>query len=295
MDDYSKLQILLLQWLKHHEIRTIDQIRVSSKSLLISYNFDPKNALLKVFYPLVRKGFIEFIGNGKYHIANAVVIYFPKKKIAVGVNLTNYQLDKIRNGFKIIREDEFGIVRFELVNISIKTFKSQFKVLWSEPEIGLVLRNFPKIKDIVDKFERVSNILEGEYFDVIKHCWSKRSNHSCEIFRTSSDSQRFYLRTNNQTQEIPIDNINPDARPLAECYQACCQGYDFLSYNRSTNELRVDNVNIPILIERLLLLASIYQEDGVSVIPGKTTFKNISYSAVKELNRIFGISTKIEI
>jgi len=293
MDDYSKLQILLLQWLKYYEIRTIDQIRVSSKSLLISYDFDPKNALLKVFYPLVRKGFIEFIGNGKYHIANAVVIYFPKKKIAVGVNLTNYQLDKIRNEFKIISEDEFGIVRFELVNI--KTFKSKFEVLWSQPEIGLALRNFPKIKDIVDKFERISSILEGEYFDVIKHYWKKSSNQSCEIFRTSSDSQRIYLRTNNLTLEIPIDKTNPDARPIAECYQAFCQGYDFLSYNRSTNELRVDNINIPILIERLLRIASIYQEDGVCAIHGKTTFKNISYSVVKELNRIFGISTKIEI
>lgn len=295
MQNYTHLQALLLRWFKHHGVCSIEQIRTASTNLLKSFELNANHPLFKVFFPLVRKGFVDFKGDGKYQITSPTIIFYLKEQISVGINLLDEQKEIITNQFKIINIDEFDVICFESKRESIRTFCENNKCEYSEPNISELLLNFPKISRVVEQFERISIISSGEYYDINEHRWKKNKNQIVGVFRLSEDSQKFYLRTEKEDLQIPDFSINPEGRLLAESYQAMAENISFLHYNVETNTLTIKGINIPILIDRILRMASFPLKKGVIEKPGVTIYKNITNSAVKQLNRIFGIKTIIEV
>ncbi len=292
MDNLTTIQSLYLKWHKHHGICSIDQIRVACYNLLKTFDLETQSSLFKIFFPIVRKGLIEFCGDGKFQLSSPCIFFYPKERIAVGVNLYSEQKDKLEDN-ETLRKDEFGIVRFETERERIRAFCDKNELNYSEPNSEEILSNYPKISDVVNCFERVSYYTLDEFYDVKNYRWVRNKNRNNGIGRVAEDAHKFYLRRDGMTLLIPDMRINPDGRPLAESYQAVQDNISFLYYSREARSLKVDRINIPILIDRVLRLASLYNTDGVLENFSETVYSNISLSAIKQLNRIF--ETKINI
>jgi hypothetical protein len=290
---HSQIQALLLQWHKHHGVCSIEQIRTACSNLMKSFNLEADHSLFKVFFPLVRKGFVEFIGNGKYQVSQPIILYYRKGQIAVSINQTKEQKRVIENQFELIDIDDFDVIRFKSAPNKVKLFCKISNCEYSEPNVSKILSNFPKISDVVSKFEPAMISSSGEYYDVLNHRWKKNKNQNAGVFRLSEDSHKFYLRTKQRDFQIPDFSINPEGRPLAESFQAAEENIEFLYYQKSHKILTMQQINIPILVDRVLRMASLISENGVKEKYGKTTYQNIPPSTIRQLNRIFGVKTII--
>ena len=104
MSLHEELQALFLIWFKHHGIRTMPQIRQNVINLCNSYNYE-FNGLYFIFYRLLRKGFIEFIGEDQYQIAPSIIINDQKSGMSTGINLNELQISQIMSISKIFELD----------------------------------------------------------------------------------------------------------------------------------------------------------------------------------------------
>lgn len=287
MKSQSQIQSLFLQWHKHHGICSIEQIRTACANLSKSFDLETDHSLFKIFFPLVRNGFIEFYGNGKYHVSQPVILYYQKEQTAVGVNLLTEQKMLLAD-IEEMREDELGVIRFKISKNHIQDLCMKINCDYSEPNVTEILSNFPKISNVVKKFVTAIISTSGEYYEVLKHRWRKNTNQNLGIFRISEDSHKFYLRTEQGDFQIPDLSMNPDGRPLAECFQTSVENQEFLFYHKATKILTVNQVNIPILVDRVLRMASLLFQDSVKEEYGVTTYQNITLPTIKQLNRILG-------
>ena len=293
MQNQSQIEALLLKWLKHRGKCAIEQIRNACLNLLKSFHEEPKHPLYKVLFPLVRKGYVEFCGNGYYQPTQPSILFYNKNQTGVGINLSDEQNAELEEFIKV-DEDEFGIVRFVASKNEVCNFLEKNNCEYSEPNAPEILNNFPKISDVIQKFEKATITSTSIQFYDLELGWAKNKNQSIGVFRLSEDSLKFYIRTNQSDFQIPDSKINPDGRPLAESYQAIISELDFLIYEKNKKRLTIKTVNIPILIDRILRMASLNKHDGIEEDFRQITYSNISYSTVKQLNRIFGTQIKIE-
>lgn len=288
LDNLIEIQGLFLKWMRHHGVRSIEQIRVACNSLLINFGMESKSSLFKILYPLVRKGLIEFAGEGNYKLTAPIFLYYPNKKIAVAVNLITKQKNILQEDNVEIEEDEFGVLRFYIDSERFACITKRVNCDCLEPNTSELLKNFPRIRDVIfNQFEKAHITSNGEYYNVIKHKWTKDSRSRYGVFRLAEDAQKFYLKTDKDDYLIPYYKKNPEGRPLAETYQAIKEDINFCQYNPQTKVLTICNVNIPILIDRFLRLPSLYLQRGVIESIYKTSYSNISPAMYSQLCRIF--------
>lgn len=292
MDKLTHLQSLLLKWIKHYNTCSHEQIRTTSRSLCISYKVDERYALLKLLYPLLRMGLVEFVGEGTYQIAPPLIITYPQKHIAVGINLTNTQKNNL-SGIPY-EEDLFGTIRFTTTGIDIKATPQILKCRYSQYDPVTPYVHFPTIKEIIISYEKsYPQTGKLQFYNINKHKWDFRQTDT-GICRTTTDSLIHYLKIKNEYFKIPINTENPEGRPLAESYLASFERNNIFNYNKSTQQLTVNNLNLPILIERLLRLHSFYKKEAiVSAGNFQVCYPDIPLTTVKQLNRIFTTNTEI--
>lgn len=289
MDKLIHLQALLLKWLRHYNVRTIEQIRIVCRSLCISNNLDEKNSVLKLLYPLLKMGYVEFIGDGNYQVSQSVIIYYPKATTAVSVNFTDEQKEKVKN--LSFNEDTFGTIRFQIKPKEILQLHPTLNCHYQEFNNDTPFVHFPKVKHIVTTFEECNSAFDNVLF-YNNYKW-ERVTKQIGIFKTSSDSHIFYLKVDKKVFKIPLSTYNPEGWLLAESYQVCSERNDIFFYKRNIKMLTVKDFNLPILVERILRLNSIYQDVVIQEKDFHISFPNISISTIKELNRIFDTKTII--
>jgi len=289
MDKQIQLQALLLKWLKHFNVQTIEQIRVVCRSLCISNNLDEKNSVLKLLFPILKRGYVEFVGDGNFQVSQSVIIYYPKLSIAVGVNFTDEQKEKLKN--LSYNEDIFGIIRFQINSKNILQLYPTLNCNYQEFTTNSTLMHFPKVKDIVNTFEECNSTFDnGLFYNNFK--WEKCQKH-IGIFKASSDSHIFYFKVDKKVFKIPLNTNNPEGWLLAECHQVCSERNDIFIYNRNDKMLTVKKFSLPILVERILRLNSLYQDVIIQEKDFQISFPNTPLSTIKELNRIFDTKTII--
>lgn len=295
MIQYTQYQILLLKWFKHYNKRSLDQIRNACKNLLISFNIDTKNALFKVFYPLVRKGYVDFIGEGVYQISKPIILFYPSKRDSIAINFDDGQKLKLTSRFKNISIDDFDLHHFKSTKIDLIKFCKDINCQYQEVNTLRALSNFPKISHVIANYDRSTLNSNGEYFDLMKHKWKGKKGYNLGLFRHDKASLNVFLRTKRYGDlSISSANFNPEARPLAEVFQAGIEGINYLFYNSNKKELVIKSMNIPILIERILRSAVLYSSDGVIEKSEQLIFNYIPISIVKQLNRILGTKAIIK-
>ena len=289
----EELQALFLKWFKCYEKRNLNQIRLAAKNLLASYEFDKKHSWLNIFYPLVRYGLIEFCGDGTYTLSNPNLLFYPDNK-AVGLNLKSIQIEKLKERFHIHSIDQFGIVRFKGTEKELIDFTNDANINFSKPNTVEYLSNFPKIKkciNAINGFEDTYFSTFEEIFDIRGRKWEKARNESFGLFRNNENALKYYFIENNKTYSIPSYTQNPDARPIVESYIYCKQ--TSFKYDSSTKELNLGNINLPILIERVLRLASLFETTVYTKEYNKHIYSNITTKTVLQLDRIFDTKTEI--
>ena len=280
----EELQALFFKWFKCYESRNLNQIRVATKNLLASYEYETKSSLFKIFYPLVRYGLIEFCGDGTYTLSNPILLFYPDNK-AVGVNLNSGLIEKLKNSFQPYTIDQFGIIRFTATENELVTFSKETDIPLSKPNISEYLSNFPNVKNCINDingFEETYFSNFEEKFDIRGRKWEKARNESFGLFK---NAQKYYFIENGATYSIPSYTQNPDARPIVESYIYCKQAG--FKYNYNTKELNVGNINLPILIERVLRLASLFDTTDYTKEYNNQIYSNITTNTVLQLDRIF--------
>ncbi|MBA4411162.1 MAG: hypothetical protein C0397_17310 [Odoribacter sp.] len=294
MKQQEEIQAIFLKWYKHHGVRSMQQIRQNVTNLCNSYEFDG-NGLYLIFYPLVRKGFIEFIGEDTYQIAPSIIINDQISGMSTGINLNEEQIKQIMCISEIIEIDMFGVIRFKSETNQTQTICKEINCAFTISNINQVLSNFPMIREVVSRFDK--NITldgYGYHYKLSKHKIDENSKiKSIGIFTTEKDSHKYYFFDGTDCYEIPFKEHNPEGWSIAETYQAIKEGIEFLVYNDQTKQLIVQSINIPILIDRILRITSLHFSNGVTTANYKAAYKNISPPIIKQLNRIF--ETKIKI
>lgn len=289
----EELQALFFKWFKCYETRRLNQIRVATKNLLASYEYETKSSLFKIFYPLVRFGLIEFCGDDTYTPSNAILILYPDNK-AVGLNLNSFQIKKFKTSFQPYTIDKFDIIRFTASENELVAISKETDIPLSKTNISEYLSNFPKIKNCINTFngfEKTCFSNHEEKFDIRGRKWEKARNESFGLFRNNENAQKYYFIENNETFSIPSYTQNPDARPIVESYIYCKQ--TSFKYNSNKKELNVGNINLPILIERLLRLASLFDTTVYTKEYNNQIYSNITKNTVLQLDRIFDTKTEI--
>jgi hypothetical protein len=286
-NDFTLLQASLLSWIKHHQIRSINQIREACVNLLARVGLDNRNALFKIFFPLVRMGLVEFSTSGTYYASMPVILFFPKSNTAVAINLYDKQKELFIKSFRNVDEDCFGAIRVSSSKGDIIRFCKESECHFSQPEISNLLGQFPTISQAVLNFDRAMAVpVPVEYYDVINRRWTSAPQEP-GMFRTSKDAQKIFLAIDGLIRVIPDGNTNPEGRPLSECYLGIRHSPNCISYNNETCELDISNITIPILVERLLRLASLDVQYAVKQSSISTTFPSITIGITKEIHRIF--------
>lgn len=294
MNNQEELQAIFLKWVKHHGVSSMAKIEKNVINLCNSYEF-AGNGLYQVFFQLVRKGFIEFIGDNTYQIAPAVIIHDQNCRISAGINLNEEQIKQIMVTFKVIEIDMLGVIRFESETIQTQSICKEIDCVYANSDINPVLVNFPKIREVISGFEKNITLDGfGHHYKLSKHKIDDGSKiKSIGIFTTEKDSHKYYFFDGTDCYEIPFKEYNPEGWCIAETHQAIREDIEFLVYNDQKKQLTVKNINIPILIDRVLRIPSIHLSNGATTANYKTVYKNISPSIIKQLNRIF--ETKIKI
>ncbi len=285
--NFIHLQSSLLTWIKHHQERTINQIQQACVDLLNSVGSDARSPLFKIFFPLVRMGFVEFAKNGKYFVSMPVTLFYPQSSTAVAINLTDKQKELLRGRYQDFDEDCFGVIRVKSFKAGAIAFCGESECSFSQPDVQTLLGHFPTISRTVLNFEHAMVASHRvEYYDTTNHRWSRVSQEP-GLFRISTDAQKLFLTINDSVRIVPDRNINPEGRPLVECYLGMQHSRDCIKYDCQTGELRISKITIPMLIERLLRLASLDVPYAVQQLNFSTTFPSITNGMLKEIQRIF--------
>lgn len=298
MNRLEELQAIFLKWFKHHGTRSMSQISQNVENLCKSYYFDGKG-LYTVFYPLVRRGFIEFIGEDQYQIAPPVIIHHQKSGFSTGVNLNEIQIDQIKSKDNQLTIDPFGVIRFKLEQKQIESFCNELNCSFSVSNASDILGHFPKLGETLMN-ETICGFTKsitidgtGFYLNLKNHKFDgNKRNGTVGIFKTDKDAHKYFYCDGTDSYEIPSDKSNPEGWYIAESIQAVKENFEFLSYNERKEQLLVKGINIPILIDRILRLPSIHIADGVVSESFKTTYTQIKPTVIRQLNRIF--ETKIK-
>ena len=287
------LQVIFFEWFKHHNIRSEAQIRSACNNLLENNELDNIHSLYKLFYPLVRKGLIEFVGKNKYQVSSSVILLNKKFKVAIGVNLSVQQKENLKLSSDL-EEDKFGIVRFNYDLKNIKQFSEKYNCDYKVIYSSKILNKFPKAIDILSTLETASITSTNIQFYYARYrTWKNRDNQINGLFRLSEDSLKKYLRLDGKNYSIPSSTTNPEIRFIAETYQITNELNDSFKYSKMKKELIISYVNLPILIDRLLRMPSIHDINGITEDKKSTTYNHIEFATVKQLQRIFSIKIKL--
>ena len=294
MREFQEIQKLLLDWFRHNGNVNYNQAKVACQNILGSFNYEKKNAIFKVLLPLVRQGFIDFKGEGTYCISPPAIFYYKEMELAVSINMLPEQKKVIAISEEKFEEDAFGVIRFETSQDKAKELANVIGCLYSEPDIRTFLSEFPRIIDVVESFSIDYVDDKFEIYDIENFRWRNSNSKELGLIRRSK-GQKIYIRTEENNFAIPDIHVNPDARPLAESY--CAIKYSsksFFRYYPEQSVLFIEKLNIPILIDRLLVLAGLWDKNGVERDFGFAKYYNINMAIISQLNRIFQIKIPFE-
>jgi len=284
--DINDLQNLLLRWISYkRECKKTDIIK-AYEQILNSYNYKNSHSI-NISSDLMKKGLIEFIGNGKYSVSNSVILFYMESSKAVCINLSDEDKINIRKSFEI-SEDKDLVLRINTDWASISDFSQNNQIYLYEPKVESLLHQIPSISDVISQFSRIPTIIERkEFYNYRDYSWTLKEQNT-GLFRLQN-GKRFFLRINNADFEIPSEDENPDYRYIIKSYLQLQERDCYASYSESKQELTLRWLSLPLLLERIIRIASYYRKDGIVNSNNETKFKCITLPAMKEIQRILGL------
>lgn len=261
-------QILIQRWLSHFEKKSYKSIKDACEYLNTSMHLGIwGNPMWFLFYPLMRSGIVDSIGNDYYAVTPSVVLDFDTHL---------YEL----NGMK---QSEGLIVGYNYIDRkNIRTYHNVVKL-----STLAILRSFPTVESIVFKW---SNSTQDEsilnYHD--KH------NRAGIAELKNGTTRYFVIPSSCILKEIPARCINPDAYNIGICYERVINKKVNGVYSHKLRQLKMSSFGIPFILYRTLMLDGLSERQFPIEYNGNVVFPNISSSVVKELNRILCNSISYE-
>jgi hypothetical protein len=291
--NFSKEQELLYHWLSHHGIRSYQQIKKSCNDILASSMEESPNGIYRLFFPMFRSGIIEFVGDDKYSLTPTTLLSKKNTEHFTCVNPSPIQLEEAQVRFDCVIYSSFLI---KIINPDFEELCKLFpksNTVWQEVwRANRVLINFPEIAKVVTAFEKVDFLNRGVQFDVRKMQW-KPPYSSDGLFKETEEAQKIILSLGDSIYAVPDKQLNPDSRPIAECAIISKGNHQMFTYNTVDNVLRFHFGNLPIAVERILVIENVFDFDQGFQLASNGFFKNVDPKTIKQLNRIFNTNTTL--
>ena len=261
--DLIEARRLLRAWMSHFESRSYTAIRDACVFLNESMHLGiERHPAFAIFGPLLNTGVADFCGNDHYSLTEPLAIVFQSHAY-----LVNCLDSEVEYGL----EDFPGICRcpLDLVPKNTKTVRLT--------ALG-ILKSVPCVRDVVDSWDSsLQDENRLEYSNIQRRGVARLTDGQSRYF---SIPEKVYLK------DIPPRSVNPDAYQIAVSLEWAVTGECSGTYDRRTRSLTMKKYGLPSLIFKALLVSgmeadSLPEESGYDV-----TFRNISESCFRELNRI---------
>lgn len=262
----QRAQELLYLWIKKIGEVRYGRIKQSCEYLNLKLNLSLEKPVHDIFYPLFYNGVIEFIGDGKFHIAPECVI---SKNNNLNILVNSPIFDDLR------QMDCIGIQMCN--NIDNLFFSNRYNF-----NLESILVKVPSIQQCVMSYQEVYDIKIEDF--VSTQGVSRKKNENSRWYFINYERGKVYT--------IPHQADNPDALNVAICYDRVVKQDKNGVYNSNLKELKMNIYHMPILIYRALMIESLFSGTMPYIENEYYIFKNISKRAYFELNRIFCKSIK---
>lgn len=250
-----------------------------------------------VFFPLARKGLVEFVGKGVWRISSPQIVMCRSQEscsIIASHCVAEDALNELRNLAKQTSEDEFHVVRLSCPSHSVKEWGKKYGI----PVIidaGLhILKRIPTISNVYP-----IELLEAPCPGFPKYIWANlnwKPNTSGTIsagyykMREEPYSKRF-LYNGRKWFRMCSRILNPDADYIARWAAYSFRDKHIIVHNHKTQVLKVDRP-FPILVERALNSVSYHRVNSADL--NSRIFHCITGQHVAELKRIFSPKLVLE-
>ena len=215
----------------------------------------------------MRTGVVDFAGSGRYALAPPAVLAFKDRSYAI--NVYEDRGSTLPIGISICP-----------INQLPATPKAQRLSSLS------VLKAIPTVQDVVLSWPVVRlNGAELTY----------QGRRKLGISKPERAGQVRYFNDPRQrgVRKMPSVQVNPEAHPVAVCYQNVIQEKPNGKYTEEKQELEMNLYGLPSLLSRALMIDGMAGGCFPSENGRKIVFYNISKPVVKELNRIMCKSINI--
>ena len=218
--------------------------------------------LWSLLLPLLRTGVVDFVGNGSFALAPTITLIFRDRAYIFNSHELRNQDDELPVGI--------SLCSIERLPDNVKTVKlSTLSVLKSLPTVKDVVMSWPLVK---------KNGAELEYKGLRKLGISKPAK--------AGQTRYFYIPGQKGVRELPSPKSNPEAYPIASCFQRIIEDGYIGRYVEREKELTMNLYGLPTLLARALMIDGMSigcfpTEDGRRVI-----YYYISKPVINELNRI---------
>ena len=262
-----RAQALLHGWLSQRGRVRYQIVKEACEYLNASMQLGLLSPTGSLFWPLMRMGIADFAGSGRYALAPPAILAFKDR--AYAINVCEDRSSTLPIGISICP-----------VNQLPATPKAQRLSSLS------VLKAIPTVQDVVMSWTEVRlNGAELTY----------QGRRRLGISKPERAGQMRYFNDPRQrgVREIPSMQANPEAYPVAVCYQQVITGRSNGMYNEGKQMLVMNLYGLPTLLSRALMIDGMAvgrfpSEDGRDIV-----FYNISKPVVKELNRIMCQTIKL--
>lgn len=262
-------QHLLYRWISHYEERSYQSIKEACDYLNSSMNLGLYgNTMWALFYPLMRLGIVDCVGNDYYAVTNTIALDCDTHLYVVnGGNEYDYPYV----GYKMIDSKDAMPSYCNIVKLSTLA----------------ILKSFPTIRDVVYNWD---NSIQDE--SILKYHNNSRRAGIAEL--ETGMIRYFVIPSECILKEIPSRRINPDAYNIGITYERVINHEQNGVYDMSSHELKMHLFGIPILLYRALMIDGLYKQQFPKEEDGYVVFYNISKAIAKELNRILCNSISYE-
>jgi len=256
--DIKKIQIGLLEWFKFQQnasqkFYSIDNI---AKKLFEQFypNENSINAKYKIIYPLLRYGVLEFYGNKEFSLSPSCVLYNDDFILTCNIP------DKIKQNLfnSILFESELGIEVFKITTDSLNILRNNSVHISKFSFINLLKQILPFEKTIVKWTKDIVFDTTGFQYYTEDYKWiSIIGSVKNGIYKKSLEvySQRTIKINNDDWYIIPSRDTNIDAFNIAVSWAVSNRLNSVrIKYYKSCSKLIIENINFPLIIERILFL-----------------------------------------
>lgn len=254
------IQELLYLWMSQVGCVRYERIKEVCEYLNTKYALGLEKPMHNIFYPLLYSGVVDFANDGRYQITPMCVISRSKRNTIISNPI-----------------DKDGLMETSFVGIyttSNNEFDDGGQLYNFSAEA--ILKEFPSVKDVVVNFELQSDYTPSEF------------SFGIGLKKKTSDSIfSYFIDTNNRCYKVPHQSSNPDAYNIACYYNRVTKGEINGVYNSTLKSLKLKLPHIPMLIYRVLMLESLFNDKEPFIKDGYYIFCDISQNVYKELNRIF--------